>query len=145
MGRIHEAVTIRASAADVWKVVHLDLDDMPRWAGYVHYAEYLDGWPPGAGSRLRYQLALPAGAPSLVLQQTLWEPPSRCQGLFVGGPVRGSWSYSYAEQDGGTELTYDADYELTGVLKVAGGMLKGRYEQGIRDALRSLKAYIEGR
>jgi hypothetical protein len=145
MARIREAVSIAAPAGDVWRVVHIELDDMPRWAGYVSRAEYLDGGEPGAGSRIRYELALPGGGPPLILQQTVWEPPARCEGLFVEGPVLGSWAYRYREQDLATELVYEAEYEMAGVLRFVGRMLQGRYEQGVRDALRHLKRYVEDR
>jgi hypothetical protein len=35
------------------------------------------------------------------------------------------------------------DYEMTGMLRFAGGLLRGRYEEGIREAMHSLRDYVE--
>jgi hypothetical protein len=146
MGRIREDVSIAAPPGEVWKTVHLDLESVPRWTGYVTRAEQLGGGAPGRGSRVRYDLALPGGfGGSLVLQNTIWDPPRRCAGRFVEGPVRGTWSYTYTERNGTTELVYEMDYELTGLLRFAGRLLQGQYEEGVRDAMVRLKQYIEDR
>jgi uncharacterized protein YndB with AHSA1/START domain len=144
MTRIREEVTIRAPAAAVWKAVHLDLENLPRWAGYVKRAEALDGRP-GKNWRVRYHLELPGGFQgSLTLLHTVWDPPRRCAGRFDGGPLKGEWSYSYSGEGGGTRLVYEMDYQLTGLLRFAGGMMSGQYAEGIRQAMASLKRYLEG-
>jgi uncharacterized protein YndB with AHSA1/START domain len=144
MTRIREEVTIRAPAAAVWKAVHLDLENLPSWAGYVKRAEALDGRP-GKGWRVRYHLQLPGGFQgSLTLLHTVWDPPRRCAGRFDGGPLKGEWSYTYTEEGGATRLVYEMDYQLTGLLRLAGGMMSGQYAEGIRQAMASLKRYLEG-
>ncbi len=35
------------------------------------------------------------------------------------------------------------DYELRGLLRFAGGLLKGQYEEGIRQGMVMLKDYVE--
>jgi uncharacterized protein YndB with AHSA1/START domain len=144
MARIREEVSITAPAAEVWKTVHVDLESVPRWAGYVARAEQLDGGTPGPGSRVRYDLALPGGfRGSLVLEYTTWDPPRRCAGRFVEGPMQGTWSYAYTQRNGTTDLVYEMDHQLTGLLRFAGRLLQGQYEEGIREAMVRLKQYIE--
>jgi uncharacterized protein YndB with AHSA1/START domain len=143
MTRIREEVTIRAPAGEVWNAVHVDLENLPRWAGYVKRAQTLDGRP-GKNWRVRYELALPGGfTGALILLHTEWDPPRRCAGRFDGGPLRGDWSYTYSDQAGATDLVYEMDYQLAGVLRFAGGMLKNQYAEGIRQAMDSLKRYLE--
>jgi uncharacterized membrane protein len=143
MTRIREEVTIRAPAAPVWSAVHVDLENVPRWASYVKRAEALDGRP-GKNWRVRYHLQLPAGFEgSLTLLHTIWDPPRRCAGRFDGGPLKGDWSYTYSEQAGSTRLVYEMDYQLAGLLRFAGGMLSSQYAEGIRKAMASLKSYLE--
>jgi hypothetical protein len=137
-------VGIRAPLETVWEIVHERVEEAPCWAGYLRRAVPLSSGPPGPGSRFRYDLDLP-GDPSLVLENESWDRPRSCTGRFVDGPVRGRWSYVYASRNGSTSLTYEMDYELTGMLRFAGGLLKSRYEEGIRDAMKSLKAFVEGR
>jgi uncharacterized protein YndB with AHSA1/START domain len=143
MTRIREEVTIRAPADEVWNAVHVDLENLPRWAGYVKSAQALEGRP-GENWRVRYELALPGGfTGAMVLLHTEWDPPRRCAGRFDGGPLQGDWSYTYSEQAGATHLVYEMDYDLTGVLRFAGGMLRNQYAEGIRQAMDSLKRYLE--
>ena len=70
---------------------------------------------PGKNWRVRYELALPGGFTGVViLLHTDRDPPRRCAGRFIKGPIKGTWKYAYSEQGGATELTYSMDYELPG-------------------------------
>jgi Polyketide cyclase / dehydrase and lipid transport len=145
MTRLREEVNIAAPASEVWQAVHVDLENVPRWAHYLRRAEALQGRP-GPNWRVRYDLELPGGfSAALVLLHTVWEPPRRCAGRFDGGPLQGDWAYDYSEQAGVTHLVYEMDYQLGGVMRFAGGMLKGQYAEGIRQAMASLKGYLEER
>ena len=84
MTRIREEITIRAPASAVWEAVHTDLENVPRWAGYLRRAESVQGRP-GPNWKVRYDLELPGGfAASLTLLHTVWEPFRRCAGRFIG-------------------------------------------------------------
>ena len=145
MTRIREEITIHAPASAVWEAVHTDLENVPRWAGYLRRAESVQGRP-GPGWRVRYDLELPGGfAASLTLLHTVWEPYRRCAGRFVEGPLQGDWSYIYQESKGATELVYEMDSQLGGLLRFAGGMMKNQYAEGIRQGMSRLKEYLEER
>jgi len=51
VGKIHEAVDIKAPASRVWAVVQEDVEHSPRWSSYLAKAEKLDDGPPGKGTR----------------------------------------------------------------------------------------------
>jgi hypothetical protein len=140
---IHEEVTIRAPAEDVWRVVHEDLKHAPEWTDYLVKAQVVSGGKPRAGAMLRYQLDLGAWQGALELEIEVFERPRRCSGVFVEGPLDGDWSYVYRQLKAGTKLVYDMDYELRGLLRFAGGLLKGQYEAGIRRSMAALKKYVE--
>lgn len=142
MAHIRETVRIAAPATAVWVAVHEDLGGLPKWTGYLRSVDLLDGDEPGPNRRIRYNLDLP-GNPSLVLLPTEWDRPHHCAGRFAGGPVEGNWSYTYGEVDGGTDLLYEMDYRMGGLLRLAGGMLQSRYEEGIRTGMSMLKQYVE--
>ena len=92
MTRIREEITIRAPASAVWEAVHTDLENVPRWAGYLRRAESVQGRP-GPNWKVRYDLELPGGfSASLTMLHTVWEPFRRCAGRFVEGPLQGDWS-----------------------------------------------------
>lgn len=143
MLRLREEVSIGAPPAAVWHAVHEDVAGSVRWAGYVRRAEAIGG-PPGTGARVRYELDLPGGARTdLVLEYTVWEPHRRAAGRFAEGPLRGTWSYTYSGRRGVTDLVYEMDYEMRGLLRFAGGLLQRQYEAGIRQGMVMLKQHVE--
>jgi polyketide cyclase/dehydrase/lipid transport protein len=140
---IREEVWVAAPPRAVWNAVHEDLDNVPHWAGYLRRAEALDSQS-GTGGRVRYELNLPGGFEAeLVLRYTTSDPPRPAAGRFDSGPLSGTWPYTYIARDGGTALVYEMDYELRGLLRFAGVMLKGQYEEGIRQGMAMLKDYVE--
>ena len=145
MARIREAIEIEAPAARVWAVVQEDAENAPRWSSNLARVEKLNAGPPGKGTRYRYHLNLPAGYKAeLEVEQTSFVKPKHCHGRFVKGPLKGTWSYTYAEhKDGTTRLVYEMDYELGGLLRLAGGVLARQYAEGIRHNMDALKKYVE--
>lgn len=126
-------------------VVAEDVRNAPKWTTNLEKVEKLDDGPPGRGTRYRYHLSLPGGhRVQLEVEQDTWGKPKRCAGRFIKGPLKGTWAYTYAhKKDGTTKLTYEMDYELTGWLRLAGGLLGPQYAAGIRENLQRLKKYIE--
>lgn len=142
MPQIRERVTIAAPPERVWAAVHEDLDKTPSWAGYVRRAVLLDGDRPGPGRRVRYELNLP-GDWSLTLLPKEWDRPRRCAGTFTDGPIAGTWSYTYTERNGRTDLDYEMDLKMGGLLGLAGGLLRSRYEEAVKEGMRLLKTHLE--
>ena len=145
MSKIHEAIDIKAPALRVWAVVQEDVEHAPRWSAYLATAEKLDDGPPGKGTRYRYQLDLPGGfKENIEVEQTLYQKPRRCAGKFIRGPLKGTWAYTYTEKkDGTTHVLYEMDYELSGLLRFAGGLLNSQYADGISKTMAALKQYVE--
>jgi uncharacterized membrane protein len=144
MTKLREEVDIAAPPASVWWVVQEDTVNTPRWSTNLAKVEKLDGKPPGKGTRYRYHLELPGGIKeTLEVEQDIYTRPKRCAGRFTKGPLKGTWSYRYTERDGGTHVVYEMDYELTGLLRFAGGLLSKQYAEGIRNNMLRLKRYIE--
>jgi uncharacterized membrane protein len=142
--KLREEVDIDAPAERVWAVVQEDATNAPKWSSHVAKIEKLDKEPPGKGTRYRYHLALPGGIKeTLEVEQSVYNKPKKCAGKFTRGPVKGTWSYTYAEKDGWTHVVYEMDYELGGLLRFAGGLLAGQYAEGIRHNMAGLKKYIE--
>ncbi|HXM59167.1 MAG TPA: SRPBCC family protein [Candidatus Dormibacteraeota bacterium] len=144
MAWIREEVSIDAPPPDVWRAVHEDLVGLSRWAEGLRRAQAV-GRATGKGARVRYELELPGGVRTdLVLEYTAWDRPRRAAGRFADGPLNGTWSYTYrAVGGGGTDLLYEMDYEMRGLLRFAGGALRGQYADGIRRGMDRLKQYLE--
>jgi uncharacterized membrane protein len=145
VAKIRESVDIDASVERVWAVVAEDVKNAPKWTSYLERAEKLDDGSPGKGTRYRYLLNLPAGnRVTLEVEQDVYNKPKKCAGRFIKGPLKGTWAYVYTQhKDGTTRLVYEMDYELTGLLRFAGGLLGPQYAAGIHKNMESLKRYIE--
>jgi len=144
VARIREQVDIGAPPERVWAVVAEDVKNAPRWTTYLDRVDKLDDGAPGRGTRYRYYLDLPGTAVTLEVEQDVYQKPKKCAGRFIKGPLKGTWTYTYAQRkDGSTRLTYEMDYQLTGVLRFAGGLLGPQYAAGIHKNMESLKRYIE--
>lgn len=144
MAKIHEAVVIDAPAERVWAVVAEDVRNAPRWSTNLDRIDKLDDGPPGKGTRYRYHLEIGGQRVALEVEQDVFNKPKKCAGRFVKGPLKGTWAYTYAQRrDGGTHLVYDMDFELTGLLRFATGVLGPQYAAGIRQNMERLKKYVE--
>ena len=145
MSVVRESIDLDAPPERVWAVVAEDVRNAPKWTTNLEKIEKLDDGAPGEGTRYRYHLSLPGGNKvKLEVEQDVWRKPKQCAGRFVKGPLQGTWSYTYArKKDGTTRLTYEMDYELSGLLRFAGGLLGPQYAAGIRQNLERLKTYVE--
>ena len=144
MNKIRESVIIKAPPDRVWAVVQEDVVHAPRWTTNLEKVEKLDAGPPRVGTRYRYHLDLPGGIKErLEVRQDVYTKPRHCAGKFVSGPLRGDWSYRYADKKDGTHVLYEMEFELTGLLRFAGGLLARQYAEGIRENMRRLKEYVE--
>lgn len=145
MSVVRESIDLDAPPERVWAVVAEDVRNAPKWTTNLDKIEKLDDGAPGAGTRYRYHLGLPGGNKvKLEVEQDVWRKPKQCAGRFVEGPLKGTWSYTYTrKKDGTTRLTYEMEYELSGLLRFAGGLLGPQYAAGIRQNLVRLKKYVE--
>ncbi len=143
MAQVRESITIGASAERVWHAVHEDFRNFTRWTTNVARVQMVTRPPLGEGSIYRYVLETPVGEYKLEIEHTEWRKPRRCAGEYVGGPVSGTWSYSYSERSGRTRLIYESDYHLTGVLRLMTGAFAPHYAAGVRQNLKNLKQFVE--
>jgi uncharacterized membrane protein len=142
MPALHGTVSIAAPVDRVWSAVLENLAGMPSWAQYLKSAAVEGGGPPGLGKKIRLEIDAP-GDISLVMQPEVWDRPRLASGQWVDGPVSGTWSYDFATAGAGTDVTYDMEVKLGGMLRFASGMIQGRLDSGIKDAMRRLKEELE--
>ena len=143
MPALHGTASIAAPADRVWAAVLEDTAGMPSWARYLKSASVVGGGAPGPGKKTRLEIDAP-GDISLVMLPSVWEKPRRASGRWVDSPVSGTWSYEFATVGAGTDLTYDMEVKLGGMLRFASGMIQGRLDSGIKDAMQRLKEQLEG-
>jgi uncharacterized membrane protein len=144
MAEVRESISIDAPAERVWHAVHEDVRNFTKWTTNVKRVQKVSPGPAGEGTVYRYTLDTPAGEHVLEIEHTEWRKPKRCAGEYVGGPVTGTWSYSYSERDGVTKLTYVSEFRLTGMLRLMTAAFVPHYRAGVRENLRNLKRFLEG-
>ena len=143
MPNVQQSVIIDCSAREIFAAV-ADPEIQMRYDDEIRSCEKVTAGAIGKGTRYRYHLDLPGGIKeTLDVQQDVFTKPKHCSGRFIKGPLKGEWSYTYSERKDGTHVVYEMDYELTGLLRFAGGLLSRQYAEGIRDNMKRLKAYIE--
>jgi carbon monoxide dehydrogenase subunit G len=71
------------------------------------------------------------------------ESPRLFEIVSRGGPVRASATFALTPVAAGTRVDLTLDLELSGALRFAGGMVRGRAEREARENLERLKALLE--
>ena len=144
MGQIRERIDISAPVQRVWQVVHIDIADVPRWSENLLRTEVVGGGRLRVGSELLYVVKLPAGrTQELTLRVEEYDEYQRCAGTLRGGPVRGTWSWSYTVRSKATSVLYESVVQLSGLLRFAGGFVEEQAAVDVRRNLQGLKRYVE--
>ncbi len=137
-----QSITIDAPAADVMAVI-ADFPAYPRWVAAAKTVEVLETGPDGRASRVRFVLDAGAVKDEYELAYT-WDDDRQVRWSLVRGAMqkRQDGSYTLAERDGRTEVTYAISIDLAIPML---GMIRRKAEKVILDtALRELKKRVEG-
>ena len=137
-----QSITIEAPAADVMAVI-ADFPAYPEWVAAAKRVEVLDTGDDGRARRVHFVLDAGAVKDDYVLEYS-WEDDRRVSWTLVKGQMqkRQEGSYTLAERDGRTEVTYSITIDLTIPML---GMIKRKAEKVILDtALKELKKRVEG-
>jgi uncharacterized membrane protein len=141
---VREQIDITAPVQRVWAVVHGDIANVPRWSKSLARAEVVGGGPLGLGSELRYEIRLPTGNTyTLLLTVHRYEEFRVCSGTLEARGLTGTWAWRYRTGSGTTTVIYETEVKLSGMLRVAGGVVVGQMAGDVRQNLDALKAYVE--
>ena len=137
-----QSIVVEAPAADVMAVI-ADFPAYPQWVSAAKQVEVLEAGPDGRARRVHFVLDAGAVKDDYVLDYT-WEGDRRVTWTLVKGQMqkRQDGSYTLAETDGRTEVTYTITIDLSIPML---GMIKRKAEKVILDtALKELKKRVEG-
>ncbi|WP_409332650.1 SRPBCC family protein [Trujillonella humicola] len=137
-----QSIVVDAPAADVMAVI-ADFDAYPTWVAAAKRVEVLETGPDGRARQVHFVLDAGAVKDDYVLDYT-WEGDRRVSWRLVKGQMqkRQEGSYTLAETDGRTEVTYAITIDLSIPML---GMIKRKAEKVILDtALKELKKRVEG-
>jgi uncharacterized membrane protein len=137
-----QSITVDAPAADVMAVI-ADFPAYPEWVGAAKRVEVLEAGDDGRARQVHFVLDAGAIHDDYVLDYT-WDGDRSVSWTLVKGQMqrRQEGSYTLAETDGRTEVTYTITIDLSIPML---GMIKRKAEKVILDtALKELKKRVEG-
>jgi uncharacterized membrane protein len=137
-----QSITIDAPAADVMAVI-ADFPAYPQWVAAAKQVEVLETDGDGLARQVHFVLDAGAVKDDYVLEY-VWEDDRKVSWSLVKGQMqkRQEGSYTLAETDGRTEVTYRITIDLSIPML---GMIKRKAEKVILDtALKELKKRVEG-
>ncbi|RBY85524.1 SRPBCC family protein [Blastococcus sp. TF02A-30] len=137
-----QSIVVEAPASDVMAVI-ADFPAYPQWVAAAKQVEVLEEGPDGRARRVHFVLDAGAVKDDYVLEYT-WDGDRQVRWSLVKGSMqkRNDGSYTLAESDGRTEVTYSITIDLSIPML---GMIKRRAEKVILDtALKELKKRVEG-
>jgi uncharacterized membrane protein len=137
-----QSITVDAPAADVMAVI-ADFPSYPQWVAAAKKVEVVEDGDGGRASRVHFVLDAGAVKDDYVLEYT-WDGDRKVSWTLVEGQMqkRNDGSYTLAEKDGATEVTYSITIDLSIPML---GMIKRKAEKVILDtALKELKKRVEG-
>jgi len=144
VAKVRETVEIDAPVEKVWAVVHEDFKNAGKWTSSLDHVDFLTDGPMGKGTELRYTITTGGGKQELEVEHTTVTPGKTVAGRFIKGPIKGTWKYAYAENEGGTKLTYTMDYEPNGfAARLFFGIIEKQVPSDLKRPLASLKKYVE--
>ena len=140
MIRIELTIAIERSPEDVFELL-TDIGRLPEWQTSAIEA-HSDG-PLEQGSRVAEKRRLLGREVDSELEVVAYEPPTRLTLRSLGGPVNFTVDHELAAKGGGTELTFVAEAQPRGALRLAEPVLARTAEQQFRQDFDRLKELLE--
>lgn len=134
-------VTIDRPARDVFAFL-ADLENVPRWNYAISETRKMTPGDIGVGTTYEQTRSIPAQSREQ-LTITEFEPDRHIAvvGTLARFPAR--LEYTMEEREGGTRLSNSVDLQLTGAVRLLGGIAVGRIRSAVADNLDTLKQLLE--
>jgi len=144
MYKFTKSIFINRSQKDVFDFLS-NPTNMPKWQSAVELAEWSSTGMPGVGSMYKAVVKMPGGKSENIFEIIHWDPPNGYSYKSVKFSIPGSIksSFTLAPKESGTQLTFEAQLEAAGILKVAEKMLGKQAEKGEGSTIETLKQLLE--
>jgi hypothetical protein len=145
MRRIKLSIHIHRARQDVFDFLS-DPANLSKWNSVMESAAWTSSDPAGVGSTYNVLAKMPGGMKKGLFEITQWDPPQRYgyRSREIAFPFKSIEStISLAPQDGGTELTFEAQFALAGLLSLVEGMFVKMAEKGDGANLAVAKRLLE--
>ncbi|GEM_PF-826863 len=145
MYKFTKSVFINRSQQDVFEFLS-NPANMPKWQSAVELAEWTSEGNPGVGSTYKAVVKMPGGKSENIFEITHWDPPNRYNYKSVKFSIPGSIKSSFTlapKENNSCQLTFEAQLEAAGILKIAESMLGKQAEKGEGNTIETLKQLLE--
>jgi uncharacterized protein YndB with AHSA1/START domain len=146
MGKFTLNVFVNRSQQDVFDFLS-DPANLSKWNSNFAAAEWTSSDPPGLGSTYKVLAKMPGGKNEGLFEITQWEPPHRYGYKSISGlpfPIESIEStVMLASKENGTQITFESQFGLAGILKFAEGMFRKLAEKGDGDNFDTAKRLLE--
>ena len=145
MGKVTLSVFINRSQQDVFDFLS-NPANLSKWNSVMESAEWTSSGVPGVGSTIRGLGRMLGSKKEVLFEITQWDPPNRygyktSMRIF---PIEGFESaITLAPKDNGTQLTFESQFRITGVLKFAEGFFARMGEKGDGKNFETAKRLLE--
>ena len=138
------AVHINRPVEDVFDYVAEPLN-FPQWNSAVQAVRSTSPGELEVGSSYVMERELPGGRAENRLEIVARDRPREFAMRTTTGPTPLLYRYRFDAADGGTDMTLDAEVELTGIASLAVPLAKRAVKRGVDDNLATLKGLLEAR
>lgn len=145
MRKIRLSIHINRPREDVFDFLS-DPANLSKWNSVMDSAEWTSSDAARAGSTYRVVAKMPGGKKKGLFEITQWDPPQRYgyRSREIAFPFESIEStITLAPQDGGTQLTFEAQFALSGLLSLVEGMFVKMAEKGDGANLATAKRLLE--
>ena len=142
--RVEESFTVAREPTDVFDYL-TDPAKLRDWQTTKTGVEVLTPGPPGPGTRIRETTKPPGGREFVqVTEFTEFDRPRKVTVHVVEGPYPVDGTWTFAPADGGTEVRFFAEGELTGLLGRLGPISRMLLSRQFAGFHRRLRENLEG-
>lgn len=143
--RFNETFTVARPPEEVFDYV-TDPSKLSTWQPVNRGIEQLTEGPPGLGSRFR-ERTKPPGAREFeqITEFVAFDRPRLLKVHVVAGPVPADGTWAFAPEGAGTRVTFTAEGELHGVMKLLGPITTRLMARQFAGYHRNLRRNVEAR
>jgi uncharacterized protein YndB with AHSA1/START domain len=139
------SVFINRSQRDVFDYLS-NPANLSKWNSVFESAKWTSRDVPGIGSTYRVLAKMPGGKKEGLFEITQWDPPHRYsyKSVRLAFPLESIESaVTLAPQEKGTQLTFESQFGIAGILKFAEGMFGKLSEKGDGSNFETAKRLLE--
>jgi len=137
------SIFINRSQQEIFDYV-ADPANANKWQSQMVSVEWISEGLPGVGSRQRGLSRFLGRDIEVISEFTVWDPPHQHVFKIVDGPIQLEGGMRFEAQENGTTVTMSGQSDLSGVFKLAEGLIKKQMERQFDTNLEALKILLEG-